>query len=946
MPLPYPDLDLKTKIIVACVSLFVAAIWLLAHDVAEEVRADFQTVVAAEQSALVEHVADSLDEEARLRIDTLKDIAVTLTPEVLADPKRLTAVLNENKHLGRLFNLGLSVVSAQGKGLMDYPPLPGRAGSDFSGEDYFKDIMANGNVAISRPRIGRFSNKPIVLLAAPIRSQQGGIIGILVGSNTVTGSDFFTEIIPHEGRMGGAFHVISPRDRIYVASSRAGRTLQPLPSPGVNAMLDRYLEGYEGSGIALNAEGIETLSSSRRIPRTGWLVMASVPTATAFAPITRIETEIYKDAALASLVIAVLLWLYIRHQLAPLERSAAILEAMAKGDSPLTSLPVEGSREIRRLLNSFNNFQARISEQKQSLRDNAEQLRLAASVFDGTSEAIAITDVKGRIIRVNKPFCRLTGYEEEELLGQNPSLLKSGRHDAAFYAEMWRSISTTGNWSGEIWNRRKNGEIYPERLTISTISDAKGQVMQRVAIAADITAQKKAEAIIWRQANHNLLTDLPNRHRFHELLRRDLALATATDRAVAVLLVDLDRFKEVNDTLGHTTGDRLLVEAASRIRSCLVDGDTIGHLGADEFIISLPDLNDATRLEATVATIRRAIAQPFHAGKDTIHLTASIGITIFPTDGEDMEELFRNVDQATRQAKEDGRDRSACFTESMRLDTQNRLQLANDLREALTLGQFEVYYQPIIAMQTREIVKAEALLRWHHPERGFVSPALFIPIAEETGLIGEIGDWVFHQAAATARKLCDGCFHTRSGLCHRDPDAPCLFQIAVNKSPRQFFSGFSHLEWPAHMRSLGVSPHCISIEVTEGLLLGQHAEVMERLGKFRDAGMQIALDDFGTGYSAMSYLKRFDIDYIKIDQSFVRDMTVDSSDRAIAEAIIMMAHRLGMKVVAEGIETEEQYALLKAAGCDFGQGYLFAKPMPAGQFIPLVGELMPPRDVA
>ena len=946
MPLRRPDLDLKTKIIAACVCLFVAAIWLLAHDVAEEVRADFQAVVASEQSALAEHIADSLEEEAKLRINTLKDIAVTLTPETLADSRRLAAVLNENRHLGRLFNLGLSVVSAQGTGLMDLPPLPGRAGSDFSDEDYFKDVMANGNVSISRPQLGRFSNKPVVLLAVPIRDPTGKITGILVGANTVSGSDFFSEIIPRQGRMGGAFHVISPRDRLYVASSRHDHVLQPLPVPGVNPMLDRYVDGYEGSGTSLNSEGIETLSSSMRIPSTGWLVMATIPAATAFAPITSIEIEIYKDAAVSSLLIIILLWLFIRHQLAPLERSAAILEAMAKGDRPLSPLPVEGSREIRRLLNSFNMFQHRISAQKQSLRDNAEQLRLAASVFDGTSEAIAITDAEGKIIRVNKPFCRLTAYEEEELLGKNPSLLKSGRHDTAFYAEMWRSLQTTGNWSGEIWNRRKTGEIYPERLTISTVTDGRGQVIQRVAIAADITAQKEAEGIIWRQANHNLLTDLPNRQRFRELLRRDLALATATDRTVAVLLVDLDRFKEVNDTLGHTTGDRLLVEAASRIQSCLADGDTIGHLGADEFIISLPDLKDAVRLEATIAAIRRAIAKPFHTGSDTVHLTASIGITLFPTDGEEIDELFRNVDQATREAKEEGRDRSACFTESMRLATQTRSQLANDLREALAQGQFEVYYQPIIAMNSREIVKAEALLRWHHPERGFVSPALFIPIAEETGLISEIGDWVFHQAANTARTLCHRCFFAENGNCRRDPDAPCLFQIAVNKSPRQFFSGFSHLEWPNHLRSLGISPHCISIEVTEGLLLGQHSEVMERLAKFREAGMQIALDDFGTGYSAMSYLKRFAIDYIKIDQSFVRDMTVDSSDRAIAEAIIVMAHRLGMKVVAEGIETEEQYALLKAAGCDFGQGYLFAKPMPVGQFIPLVGDLMPPEEAA
>ncbi|BAE50722.1 bifunctional diguanylate cyclase/phosphodiesterase [Paramagnetospirillum magneticum] len=940
----FQNLDLKTKIVAACVGLFVAAIWLLAHDVAEEVRDDVKAVVAAEQTALVEHITDSLEEESKLRINTLKDVASLISPEMMGDRERLGAKLAEFKHIGRLFNLGLSVVSRQGIGFVDFPALKGRAGSDFSGEDYFPAIMAGEEVAIGRPRLGRFSNRPVVLLAVPIRGAANEVIGVLVGANSVSDSDFFTEIIPRQSRLDGEFHIVSPRDRLYVASTRKDRILQPLPASGVNHMLDRYVEGYEGSGLSINSEGMEVLSSSRRIESTGWAVIATIPTSVAFAPIRRLEFEIYQDAALASVIIAVLLWLFVRRQLRPLEHAAGMLNAMATGSRPLSPLPVEGGPEIRQMLDSFNKFHERIKAQKQSLRDNAEQLQLAASVFDGTSEAIAITDAEGLIVSVNKPFCRLTGYELEELVGRNPNILKSGRHDSDFYAEMWRSITATGNWSGEVWNRRKNGEVYPERLTISTIYDAKGQIQRRVAIASDITEQKKAEEIIWHQANHDLLTGLPNRRRFLDLLRKDLARADSLpDMVVGVLLIDLDRFKEVNDTLGHAIGDQLLLEVARRIRSCLSEKDVIGHLGADEFIVSMIDDLSTTRLEAAVAAIRMVIAEPFRSGSDTLHLTASIGITAYPTDGGDMEELLRNVDQAVREAKNGGRDRSCCFTESMREAGQTRLQLANDLREALSEGQFEVYYQPIIDMPSRAIVKAEALLRWRHPERGFVSPTIFIPIAEETGLICDIGNWVFRQAAATARRLCDSCRYVVGGICRKDdiagPSTPCRFQIAVNKSPRQFFSGFSHLEWAEHLRELNISPQCISIEVTEGLLLGQHAEVMERLTKFRAAGMQIALDDFGTGYSAMSYLKRFDIDYIKIDQSFVRDMTVDSSDRAIAEAIIAMAHRLGMKVVAEGIETEEQYALLAAAGCDFGQGYLFAKPMPVDQFEALVGDL-------
>ena len=941
----FQNLDLKTKIVAASIGMFVAAIWLLAHDVVEEVRDDVKAVVAAEQTALVEHITDSLEEEARLRINTLKDVASLITPELMADPERLGARLGEFKYIERLFNLGVLVISPQGTGLVDYPVLKGRVGSDFSDLDYFRAVIAGEDVAISSPRLGRFSKRPVVLIAVPVRNPANQIIGVLAGANSVSDSDFFTEIIPRQSRLDGEFHIVSPRDRLFVASTRKERILQPLPAVGVNRMLDRYAEGYQGSGISFDAEGVETLSSSKRIESKGWAVISTMPTSTAFASIRRLEFEIYKDAALASAFIAVLLWLFVRRQLRPLEHSTEMLNAMATGIRTLSPLPVEGGPEIRQLQDSFNKFHERISAQKQSLRDNAEQLTLAASVFDGTSEAIAITDSDGRIVSVNKPFCRLTGYELEELVGQNPSILKSGRHDAAFYAEMWRSLTATGNWSGEVWNRRKNGEIYPERLTISTICDARGQVQRRVAIASDITAQKKAEDIIWHQANHDLLTGLPNRRRFLELLSDDLARADSLDMVVGVLLIDLDRFKEVNDTLGHAIGDQLLLEAVRRISTCLAEGDVMGHLGADEFIVSLLDGQDTARLEAMVAAIRMVIAQPFRSGVDTIHLTASIGITVYPTDGRDIAELFRNVDQAVREAKDGGRDRSCCFTESMREAGQTRLQLANDLRGALAAGQFEVYYQPIVHMETRAIVKAEALLRWRHPERGFVSPALFIPLAEETGLISDIGNWVFRQAAAVARRLCDRCSYMLDDACRREllasPSSPCPFQIAVNKSPRQFFSGFSHLEWPEHLRDLNISPRCISIEVTEGLLLGQHAEVTERLTKFREAGMQVALDDFGTGYSAMSYLKRFDIDYIKIDQSFVRDMTTDSSDRAIAEAIIVMAHRLGMKVVAEGIETEEQYALLAAAGCDFGQGYLFARPMPAGEFEPLIGALGP-----
>ena len=937
------NLDLKTKITAVCIGLFVVATWLLAHDLAEEVRDDFQAVTSAQQLALVDHIVASLDEDVKLRIGTLQDIASSITSNMMGDADQLRLVLREYKQVDRLFDNGLWVISKSGIGLVDYPAVEGRSGSDFSEADYFQKAMATGEVTIGRPRIGKLSHKPVVIIAAPIRNGNNQIIGVLSGSISISESSFFNEIVPPEQTLEGWFHLVSPQERIFINSTQQSRILQPIPEKGINRLLDRFVGGYEGSGITINSRGMETLSSARHMATTGWLVISSNPTKIAFAPINKIEFEIYKDAAMSSLLIAGILWFFIYHQLRPLGRSARIIDEMASGERPLTPLPVEGGPEIRQLLGSFNKFQAHIKDQKKSLQDSADQLQLAASVFDGTSECVAITDPDTKIIRVNKAFCRMTGYEMHQLIGKNPKLLKSGCHDTAFYAEMWGKLINTGEWSGEIWNRRRNGELYAERLSISSIYDDDGKVKHRVAIASDITAQKESERVIWHQANHDRLTSLPNRPRFRELLEKGLVKAKENNLFAALLVVDLDRFKEVNDTMGHAIGDSLLIETAERIKSAVLASDIVGHLGVDEFVVALPDLSDCTRADVASESIRDAISRPFLAGAETVYLTASIGITTYPLDGTDIDVLFQNLDQALQEAKVQGRNRVCRFNEAMLQVTQTRQKLGHDLRFAITDKQLEVYYQPIVAMDNRAIVKAEALLRWRHPERGFVSPALFIPIAEETGLINEIGEWVFCQAAAMARRLCDRCPNLADGQCRREDllgeDAPCLFQIAVNKSPRQFFTGATHEDWPAHLRHLKISPRCISVEVTEGLLLDGHAEVIKRMSKFREAGMQIAIDDFGTGYSALSYLNRFDIDCIKIDQSFVRDLTDDPGDRAIAEAIIMMAHRLGMKVVAEGIETEDQYNILAAAGCDFGQGYLFAKPMPAQQFYDLLGSL-------
>lgn len=545
-------------------------------------------------------------------------------------------------------------------------------------------------------------------------------------------------------------------------------------------------------------------------------------------------------------------------------------------------------------------------------------LHIAASVHQAVGEAITITDADNRIIAINPAFTRTTGYTSHEAIGNTPSLLASGRHGPAFYQKMWQSLSTTGRWQGEIWNRRKNGEEYPEWLSISTVFDDDGSVLRRIAMFSDITDQKRAEETIWRQANYDPLTELPNRRLFRDRLQQELLKAQRSGQKLALMFIDLDRFKEVNDTLGHHTGDLLLVEAAARISHCVRATDTVARLGGDEFTVIMADLSDSERVGDVAQKMLVTLSAPFHLGNNLAYVSASIGITLFPDDAVDVETLLRNADQAMYAAKEAGRNQFGYFTGSMQEIAQTRLQLSNDLRSALAAGQLEMYLQPIIELATGRIHKAEALMRWHHPVRGMVSPAEFIPLAEETGLITELGDWVFREAAQFAKNW--------SAQGH----AP--LQISVNKSPRQFFSGQSDETWVAYLKSIDLPADCIAIEITEGLLLDDRPEVAEKLDHFRAAGFLVSLDDFGTGYSAMAYLKKFPIDYLKVDQSFVRDMATDPGDEAIVEAIIVMAHKLGLKVIAEGVETTDQRDLLIAAGCDYVQGYLFARPMPAAQF--------------
>jgi diguanylate cyclase (GGDEF)-like protein/PAS domain S-box-containing protein len=559
-------------------------------------------------------------------------------------------------------------------------------------------------------------------------------------------------------------------------------------------------------------------------------------------------------------------------------------------------------------------------------RKHAEEaMQLAVLVYENSHEGLLVMDANNAILSVNRAFTALTGYTAEDIVGRSIDvLLNTGDADTPLQHEtLWRTVRTTGHWQGEIWSRRKNAGIYAEWLSISTIYDRDNRPHRRVALFSDLASKKEYEQIIWQQAHCDPLTGLLNRRIFRERLERDIEKASRDRRTMALLYLDLDHFKEVNDTLGHSVGDALLQQAAERLLECALDGDSVARLGGDEFAI----MTGAADPEALAQAILQRMSEPFDLGQETAFISGSVGIIQYPHANANAETLLRDADQAMYAAKAHGRNCYQVFNSSMHEAAQQRMRLVSDLRNAVPEGQLHVVYQPIVELATGSIHKAEALVRWMHPTRGLVSPAEFIPIAEQTGVIHAIGDMVFQECV---RKLAE--------LRRRhDPH----FQMSLNKSPAQFIGNHQlYKNWLTTLQEMGLPGSSIALEITEGMLLdvGATGSLSGKLAAFRDAGVQLSLDDFGTGYSSLSYLKKFDIDFLKIDQSFVRNLSESSSDLVLCRAIVSMAHALGLKVVAEGIETAQQRDLLTGMGCDYGQGYLFSRPVPFEALDKLLGE--------
>lgn len=911
---------LSTRVALVALVLSLAAIWLLTYATVTHLHGSMATVLANQQFSAVSLLAEEIDQKVRLRFKVLQNLASGMTPALGADPAGLQAHLDEQPLLRELFSIGIVAISADGRYLAAAPESPTRRQLDFTQFEYFQTVMAQSRPAVGKPRIGPVSGKPSIAFAVPVAGPGDRTVAVLAGFTTLSDPTMFASLEHSAVGKTGWIAISDPVHRLIVSASDSSRILTPVAQPGQNAMFDRFMAGFEGSGIAINSRGIETLTSARRVPSTGWILQGVLPTAEAFAPIRQLQEHAYLLAAAVSAVISFLIWASLRQLLRPLAATSRRIRRMARGEESIGELPAGAGDEIGELVNSFNQLL------RQRSKDEAELL-LAANVFARTADGIVVTDTASNILSVNPAFSEITGYEAAEAIGRKPKLWRSEHHTADFYREMWSVLLETGRWRGEIWNRRKNGEAFLTWLSITAVPGPDGQAARYVSVFNDITELRRKDDRIQHLAFHDSLTGLANRALFLDRLEQGIGLAHREGGRLAVMFIDLDRFKQINDSLGHDIGDELLKHSATRLAACLRETDTVARIGGDEFVVMLRNGGGSGDLATLAEKIIAALGRPLRLGERDIQIGASVGIACYPFDGDDVVALMKHADAAMYAAKSAGRGTYRFFQPALTEKAVQRLTLEMELRTAIERNELELHYQPKVRLGDDRPCGLEALVRWRHPSHGLVPPGEFIPVAEESGIIDRLGDWVLAEACRQ--------------IAAWQAAGAAVLPVAVNISARQLQTGNLEDRLGELCASHGIEPRLLEMELTESSVMANPEYAAGLCRRLRERGVRIAMDDFGTGYSSLAYLLRLPIDTLKIDRSFVMNVDRGGSEAQIVRTILALAASLSLEIVAEGIETREQAAFLRACGCPLGQGYFYSRPLPAAAIAAWLQDRLP-----
>ena len=686
---------------------------------------------------------------------------------------------------------------------------------------------------------------------------------------------------------------------------------------------------FHGLGTDLYSASVAKLNSAP------WKVVFAQPQDIVLQPVTDQTSIALLIAGVVTVIVMLIVLGTTQILLGPVRRLTDVVKAVADGELSKKAV-IEANDEIGGLATAFNtmtgNIETLVYDLEEEIKNHdltSDHLRKVSLAIEQSPISVMITDLEGVIEYVNPELCRSSGYQEKEIVGLNARIMSSGQTTDYQYKKLWDVIEQGKSWHGELYNKRKNGEMFWENVTISPIKSKEGEVTHYLAVKEDITLRKDYEEKLLYQATYDKLTDLPNRSLAFDRLQQAIAVAVRESRRLAVLYIDFDHFKNINDTLGHTAGDNFLILMAERLKRCVRDVDTVARLGGDEYLIILTDVGE-TVLESSddyqhsicdkTKDILIELALPCFIEDKEFSITASIGIAIYPNDGDDPHVLLRNADTAMYRSKRKGRNTLELYAQEMNETVVRRVEIESKLLHALEDDRFYLVYQPLVDAQTRKLVGAEALLRWNDETLGNVSPELFVPVAEQSGIIVEISNWVINQACKDLKKwheiAGDDTLYTAINLSSRQFRDPGLVQVVRDALSRHDLPG-----------------HSVELEITERMLMKDVSDVVIMLNEFKDMGINLSIDDFGTGYSSLSYLKRFPFDVLKIDRAFVKDIGVDPDDEALCDAVIAIAHSLGLKVIGEGVETEEQYEFLKERGTEVIQGYLISKPIRYDDFV-------------